>query len=250
MTRLNLTIIALFGILAAGCVSEGPASSAWSLADTELDLRCGEVLELPFTGGSADYTIHISDPSKAEVMAVNASDKAYPSHAEQALVFRGKSSGHTEVSVRDNRTERAVVIRLRVTDPYIALLGTPHTDPGRQDRLLSWDTNLYLNADGRFLLTSFTDGMAIKPALITGGTYTIAPTDSGFDITIRPDDAALPPQTYSVAASGELASILTTWDINRPDSDLAMVTLPNKSTSREARYWVTPSEHLPSGLAF
>lgn len=241
---------ALAAAALTGCMSENPAASSWNLADADVCIRCGEVYEMPFAGGSSDYTIHNGSPESADVMAVCSDSEAFPAHNEQALVFRGKSRGTSEVTVRDNKSMCTVCIRLRVVDPYVALLGTEHTDPVNQDNLLAWDTNLYLNSDGRFLLTTFTDGMAIKPALITRGSYTVEPTSDGFDIELTPSDVKLPPQTYRLAASSPLAQVLASWNIDRPDSDLDMCVLPNAADGRTARYWLVASERLPGGMNF
>lgn len=237
-------------LLSGACSGENLKSAGWDLADTDVCIRCGEVFELPFNGGSSDYKIHNPAPHTADVMAVSSGSHVYPGHSEQALVFRGKSRGESTVTVKDNKSQRAVCIRLRVVDPYIALLGTVHTDPQQQDNLLAWDTNLYLNSDGRFILTTFTDGMPVKPALITRGTYTVQPVADGFDITVTPSDVKLPPQTYRLAAQSPLAQVLASWNINRPGSDLDMCTLENLADARTGRYWLTPSERLPSGMAF
>lgn len=251
MKNAYIGIIAVAAAMLSGaCSGENLKTAGWDLTDTDVCIRCGEVYELPFSGGSADYTIHNPAPQSAEVMAVSSGSRIYPGHSEQALVFRGKSKGESKVTVKDNKSSRTVCIRLRVVDPYIALLGTPHTDPERSDNLLAWDTNLYLNADGRFILTTFTDGMAVKPALITRGSYTVTPVADGFNITITPSNLKLPPQTYHIDGSGALAQVLASWNIDRRDSDLDMCNLANLADGRSGRYWLTPSEHLPSGMAF
>ncbi len=242
--------ILLYAAIALAMCACGRAKSAvepWSLADTEVCLRCGEVYRIPFTGGSADYTLHNPAPDAAEVTAVGGGDAG-----GQALVLRGKSKGTSQITVRDNRADRSVCIVLRVVDPYFALLGSVHTDPGRQDHLLAWDTNLYLNSDGRFILTTFTDGLPIKPALIARGTYRETPAgdSGGYDITIAPDGMHMPPQTYAVAAGSPLAAMLESWDLAAPVSDLDMCELPNRAGSRGARYWLSTAERLPSHLRF
>lgn len=253
MTTVRYTILStlLAVLLLAGCRPVNTTVAPWSLADTELRIRCGETYTLPFTGGSADYTIHNTSPGAADVMAVTGATPHHPEHDTQALVISGKTRGTTHITVTDNRTDRSVCIVLHVVNPYIALMGSQHTDPGQQDRLLAWDTDLYLNSDGRFILTTFTDGMPIKPGLITRGTYTVTPAPDGtYSVTITPSDLKLPPQTYTLAADDPLAALLDAWNIDIPDSDLALSTMPNRSDGRVARYMLTPSRRLPEHLSF
>lgn len=245
-------ILALISILyLAACSGETYKSMAWTLTDADLCIRRGEVYRLPFKGGSADYSIDNDSPETAEVMTVLTASQLYPGHNDQSLVIHGRKTGEAKVRVRDNKSRNVVLYRLRVVNPYIALTGSVKTNPQYRDSLLAWDTDLYLRDDGRFLLTTFTDGMPVKPALIARGTYVISDGNDGKRlITLTTADLAVAPQTYVLPDSGALAEILATWDIDRPDSDLDLCMLPNTSGNGSARYWVTPSQRLPDGLAF
>jgi len=249
MKRYILPLLCL--ILMGACTSEAYKSMSWTLADADICIRCGEVYKLPFKGGSNDYSIANDAPEMVEVMAVSSASRLYPHQNDQAIVFRGRKVGTTEVKVKDNKSRSVVCYRLRVVDPYIALTGSVKTNPEYQDSLLGWDTNLYLSSDGKFLLTTFTDNMAIKPAHIARGRYEITDAADGESlITLHASDLAVAPQTYRVPREGALAEILASWDIDRPDSDLDLCMMPNVSGNGSARYWVTPSLHLPSGMGF
>lgn len=81
---------------------------SWTLADADICIRCGEVYKLPFKGGSNDYSIANDAPEMVEVMAVSSASRLYPHQNDQAIVFRGRKVGTTEVKVKDNKSRSVV----------------------------------------------------------------------------------------------------------------------------------------------
>ena len=64
-------IIGAAALLTGACGTGTYRGTPWNLHDTEVVLRCGEVFEMPFKGGSTDYTIHNSHHRQSASRTIN-----------------------------------------------------------------------------------------------------------------------------------------------------------------------------------
>ncbi len=243
MKKIYFALLSAIILLCCGACSRN--TSVWTLRDAEVNVRRGETVSLPFEGGTGTYDITAQSPDVAMAVVRLSAEGA----AADTIHISGCAKGISDVTVRDCGSHQVVCLRVRVVEPYMALLGCEHVDPGRQDALMAWDTNLYLSSDGKYILTTFTDGLPIKPSLLDRGTYEAVRDEAGnYRLTFSPEVTRGGRRSFDVKAASALAETLDSWDLGRPDSDFDMCEMTNTAVGTTARYRLSMAEHLPSGM--